>query len=291
LKEYVKVVAVIPVGPDCHEGFVAGVIESIARYMTPSHRIVLADDSGRGTGRRLQAKLPNVDFVTGAAPSPAAHTYGGPNATVLRAFAHAADLWRFDAVLHLEAGAVVLRPQAEEEALRLFLDRPGVGIAGPVPPEGLPRENARARERALHRPLNHLAARLRNPVAVSTLGRLFNQAEANGYTAEANRYGGVYFLSEACIHQLIEADLLPAMRLGSLDLPGDALIGLLVAAVGMDFGILSPAEPAFAGAWYGLLTPRRASRAHPEADPRPEPPVARIRPLPVPLAARHDLSR
>jgi hypothetical protein len=266
LKEYVRVAVVLPVGPNSRDGFVLGVIDSIARYVTPNRRIILADYSEQGAGERLQAKLPQVEVVR--APTKAK---GAKFAAIARGLAYATENYRFGTALVLDSSTVVLRPRPEEEAIRLFHAHPGIGIAGPLPPAGRATEMAREQESALRAPVDHLPARLRHPRGIATLARLLTQAEANGYDPAANLYGGAFFLSEAFVCCLNEAGLLNDARLHALTVPDAQLTGLLVKAVGMDHGVLNNAPPVFACAWYGLPPAPAPSAAVPAPAPTADP--------------------
>jgi hypothetical protein len=267
VNENVPLVVVLTVGPNSHVGAALGTLESALQHTDPGAAIIVADGSGRGAGRRFQAKVPRIQVVG----SPEA-AESNPYITLAQGLAYAVERYRFDALLRLDPDALILRARPEAEAIRLFREQPAVGIAGQCPRgyAGNPNEYIREREQALNADLR-VANRLRNPAA-RALHRLYRQAAAHGYTPTENIFGSAYFLSEDCVRRLRDAGLLPNQRLQGLRVPPDHLMGLLVKAVGKEVGALPGERGPFACPWQILAetsTPavlpagKAASPAHP----------------------------
>ena len=60
----ITLAVVIPVGPACRLDYVSDTIESVRHYVTPSHVIIVLDDSGKGTGMAIKEQLSDAVVLT-----------------------------------------------------------------------------------------------------------------------------------------------------------------------------------------------------------------------------------
>jgi hypothetical protein len=256
VRQSVAAVVVVPVGPGCREEFVADTVESALFYMAPGTRVLLADNSFKGTGRRVRERFPDgtVDVLV---TEEHAGKFGKLYVTLAVAFAHALDAYDdFPVLLRMDTDALVTGPRPEADAAALFAAEPAVGIAGQYPNwyDGTPTDWSWPREQVLKQS-GSLRSLVTHPRRGLALRDAYKRAAANGYEAGVHVFGGAYFVSRDCLERLRAAGLLPRVALGDAYLQEDHLFGLLVKAVGKEMGDLASRDGPFACAWQDLPAP------------------------------------
>jgi hypothetical protein len=253
MKTEYKIVLVMPVGPKCTPEFIEDSLKSFIFYASCTYKIILADDSRKGTGRTVQARMPEVDVVEMPGPM---GKLGGLYVTLSRAFRYALRHYRFQAVLRMDSDALIIGKAPESEALDLFERDPQIGIAGQYPfdYDGKPWDISWPRKQLLQymslrwRPRHKTFPRL-------FLRRHYKRALRNNYTVGESVFGGAYFVSEICLRVLEGAGLLPLYPLKYIDLEEDHLFSLLVRSAGFALGDLSSRRLPMGCAWKGLPAP------------------------------------
>lgn len=249
MKQSFDLIVVIPVGPYCFPENIEDTIGSFIHYTKSTYKIILADDSQIGTGWGIQKKFPDIDVVKMPA------SFGklcGLYVTLSLAFQHALSNFHFKALLRMDTDALIIGPDPELDAIRLFQTDRKAGIAGQYmfDYDGQPRNIEWPRQRIING--TRTWKFIRRPFANWALRKLYRRALSNGYVTGENVFGGAYFMSEACLHTLHEAGLLPDYKLRTLNLEEDHLFGLLVKACGFNLADLSTEHKPFGCAWKGL---------------------------------------
>ncbi|HEU4472150.1 MAG TPA: glycosyltransferase family A protein [Flavisolibacter sp.] len=250
MKQFFEMVVVIPVGPGCRPEYIGDTINSLVYYSRSSFKIILADDSHKGTGKRVQEQWPDVDLLPMKAPM---GKLCGLYITLSLAFRHALDRYRFDVLLRMDTDALVIGKAPEKEAIALIKSDPGIGIAGQYPFDynGLPWDISWPKSK-LQWITNRKMGLLLNPLPHWRLRKLHRRAVAKGYRTGESVFGGACFYSEACLLALEAAGLLPHHGLRSIKLEEDHLFALLASSIGFRLGDLSSGNLPFGCAWKGL---------------------------------------
>ncbi len=254
----VALVVVIPIGPSATTEHVLDTVDSVLTYTAPDRKIVLADDSGKGTARAVAGRVSGMDVV----PMPRRHGMGGGlYLTLCRAYAHALRCWRFDALLRLDTDALVIGPFPERLPIEMFRSNPRLAMGGEIYVDNCS-VRARLEEAAGSAPARaRLKGLLQRPYSLyrwrhffveRTLGRLYKRAQANNYSSIDYIFGGCNVLSERYLRALQAQGLLPQPRLGRLDMEEDHLFGLLAAVVGMEIADMHTGSLPFGTAWKAL---------------------------------------
>ncbi len=242
-----RAVVLIPAGP---RDDVADTVRSALAYVARPRLVVVVDDTGDpGCGPAL-SRLDRDVVVLPAAPSPGA--WGGLWVKLARALQWVCEHVTFDVVLRMDADALVVGPQPEADARRVFGNRPDLGLLGShrVDCNGDPRDFGPAAD--CLRFEAGLAGCLWRPRRARTLRRVLPRALAHGYVAGEHCQGGAYFFSAACVLALRDAGLLELPVLGSSNLGEDQLFALLARAVGFDIGDFATGELPLGVRWRGL---------------------------------------
>jgi hypothetical protein len=254
MKEKVDLVVVMPIGPQARPEFIIDSLRSVQYYTTPSHAIILADDSQKGTGYTIQEAIPGIKVL------PSKKSYGrmaGLYINLSHAYKYALDHYRFGALLKMDDDALITGMNPEAEAIRLFRDNPDIGMAGrhfigKFSPDSLGNvhDNSYPRNTLL---VGTCSWKLfKRPFVNLTLRRLLFRALRNGYEIGENIFGGAYFMSEACLATLDMEGHLPLDRLKQSILGEDHLFSLLAYVAGFRLGDLESGDLPFGVAWKGL---------------------------------------
>lgn len=248
MKQFFDIVVVIPLGPNCQPEFIADTIDSFIHYSVSDHKIIIADDSQKGTGKQVKERFPQVDVIETTEPM---GKLCGLYITLSQAFRYALEHYRFTAVLRMDTDALVIGDAPEAAALELFGSDPGVGIAGQYPLDyngdqwdvSWPRDQVQrlVSSKLLSKPLAHF----------SLLG-VYKKALRNGYKTGESVFGGACFISEPCLQNLQRAGLLPGKIFRNVHLEEDHLFAILVTATGHRLGDLSSNSLPLGCAWKGL---------------------------------------
>ncbi len=249
LKQFFDIVVVMPIGPGCIPEFIADSIDSFIHYSRSDHKIILADDSQKGTGLLIKEQFPQIDVITTARPM---GKLCGLYITLCAAFNHALQHYRFRAVLRMDTDALIIGNAPEEEALQFFKDDPGTGIAGQYPLDyhGNLWDTSWPRSQLLRLTGSHHF--FERPMAHWSLRKLYKSALRNGYKTGESVFGGACFISEQCLKKLYQYGLLPKKGLRIIDLEEDHLFAILARATGFRLGDLSSQGLPLGCAWKGL---------------------------------------
>lgn len=248
MKIFVHTVVVIPVGPKCRLEFIEDTIRSFVHYTKSSYKIVLADDSQKGTGGKVQQLFPQADVVT---MQRSMGKLCGLYITLSLAFRHVLKNYHFDVVLRLDTDALIIGEAPEGEAAELFRQDRQIGVAGQYPfdYEGQPWDISWPRRQIEAYTGSYRF--FRRPLAHSILWLHHRRALKNGYRTGESVFGGACFYSESCLRLLSRKGWLPDARLKNLVLEEDHLFSLLVVSAGMKLGDLSTGGP-MGCAWLDL---------------------------------------
>ena len=225
-----KVVAVIPVGPNCLPEFVADTLESIRAFTPEGTRVILVEDSRKGTAGRI------ADALCVVVEAVAHGTLGALYLNLCEGF-RAALSESFDVLLRIDTDALVAGEFAEV-VHDYFAKHPEIGSLGSyrMAWNNQPRSSSWAARRLLRSMTLYAPIRPRTAVvAASTTA----QAMRNGYTLGECIMGGVAVYSQRAVAALGEADLLPRRELARTDLQEDQIFGLALRSIGFglaDFG-------------------------------------------------------
>ncbi len=130
MKKFFNTIVVVPVGPKCRIEFIEDTICSFIHHTQSSYKIVLADDSQKGTGLKVKQLFPDVDVVTMRRPM---GKLCGLYITLSLTFRHVLAHYRFDALLRLDTDALIIGKAPEREAIQLFRQDAQTGMAGQYP--------------------------------------------------------------------------------------------------------------------------------------------------------------
>lgn len=247
--EFFNTIVVIPIGPKCRVEFIEDTIASFIHHTRCSYKIVLADDSQKATGKKVQQLFPQTDVVT---MERSMGKLCGLYVTLSLAFRHVLDHYRFDALLRLDTDALVIGTAPEAEAIRLFARDAQVAVAGQYPfdYDGLPWDISWPRNQIIKYTSTYRF--FRRPVTHSILWRYYRKAVRNGYRTGESVFGGACFFSRAFLQLLKEKSLLPHYGLKNLVLEEDHLFSLLAKSTGMKLGDLSSGYGSLGCAWLDL---------------------------------------
>lgn len=249
MKQTFELVVVIPVGPACKPEFIEDTVRSINYYVRSSCMVILADDSQKGTGARLQERLPDLDvFITPHAMGKLCGLY----ITLSLAFCYALDKYEFRALLRMDTDALLIGKSPEKDAFHLFDCAPSVGIAGQYPYS----YNGDIWDRSwpggqLYRIMHSLYFFTR-PRAHAKLIARYLLARKHHYQRGESVFGGACFFNASCLKALRANGLLPSYAFKNLQLEEDHLFSLLAKSIGFELGSLSGPSQPFGCAWLGL---------------------------------------
>lgn len=233
MKNHVNLVVVIPVGPKSNLAFIEDTIDSVLFFVSCQFRIIVIDDSQEGLGEKLKARFSEIDLLVNTRSN---GRWGGLYVTLCRAYRYALDNSHFDALLKLDADALLIGYNPQEEAIRLFKEKPETGIAGlhlsdrKVDFYGN-KLDVSWPKRQIHK-ICYTWKWIRNPVSNLALKKYFFKAVKQGYQIGESVFGGSYFVNETLLTKLKNEGMLPDLRLKSSILEEDHIFGILVMATG-----------------------------------------------------------
>ncbi len=259
MKPKFDLVVVMPVGPNANPAFIEDTLNSFKYYTSCSYKIIIADDSQKGTGLKIKELFPDDDFVV-LTRSKNLGRMAGLYLNLALAYKHAIDNYRFDALLKIDDDALITGENPETEALSLLRSNPNVGMIGrhlagrySTDDLGHRHDNYWPRQQLLKATCTWRL--IRRPIANMTLRKLFIKALWNGYEIGENIQGGAYFISEQCLIKMNEQNLLPEYRLKTVILEEDHLFSLLTKVVGLELADLADERLPFGIAFKGLPGP------------------------------------
>ncbi len=249
----ISIVVVIPVGPMCELDNVVDTIESVRHHVTPSHVIILVDDSGKGSGEIVRSRISEVVVLT----TPRVYgKHSGLYFTLSMGFEHAYRNYAFDILLRLDTDGLVIGSNPETDAVSYFFEHPEFGIIGSYRTDcnGDPREFVWPREK-LAKEVGLRSALTLSPQRLLGwifLRRVLNQSMKNGYEHGEHCMGGAYFMSKECVRRLLAMSLLSRRELAWSGLHEDQIFGLLIYYVGLKHGDFATGQHPMGLRWRGL---------------------------------------
>jgi len=257
LKPHYKSIIVIPVGPNEPLAYVLDDLAAIKHYFGTDHKIIIDDNSRCGKGCALWERYPDIDIVLGDYAGMWARLY----TNIGKAIQYACDTYTFDVLLRMDADALVIGPQPDDDAIRYFKLHPEQGLIGGY--------QFNYKEEPVYQGLlgwwpQNIAISWQafNPLSwlvPFTHFYFFRQvvlrAVRMGYSIGHQINGGAYFMSHACALRLRQAGLLVHPKLAALRLTEDVLISVLAASVGFRLGTFDRGDDTpFALEWGSMPT-------------------------------------
>jgi len=223
-----RLVVVVPIGPRCQPTFVADTLESVDRYSVAGRRLLLLDNSGRGTAREFADRPRTEVLVTPWRGS------GGALYMSLSAGFHAALREPFDVLLRLDTDALVIGSGYEAHAARYFAQHPRTACLGSYRTgyDGSARSFAPPR-RQFRRYFVRRA--VRHPMDAVRVGFLVGRAFRHGYELGESVLGGACLYSHWGVSALSRAGLLGDQALARTDLEEDHIFALALRSLGFEF--------------------------------------------------------
>ncbi|MDB5007287.1 MAG: hypothetical protein JWQ84_2250 [Mucilaginibacter sp.] len=246
-KPYYHTIVVIPVGPGTSLDFVEDTIESFVYYNKLSYKIIIADDSQEGLGKKLKDTV-ECDVIC---TKKAMGGWAGLYITLSLAFNHAVENYRFNVLLKLDTDALVIGDDPQKEIVENLESSPSIGIAGQYQFDyhGEPWNIKWPQKRIINGTKTWKF--FRRPIANWHLIKLHKRALKNGYETGESVFGGAYFMSEGFLIELRKLGYLPKEEFISLNLGEDHLFALLAKATGFELRNLGENGP-FGCEWKGL---------------------------------------
>ncbi len=249
MKTFHELVVVIPIGPTCNADFIDDTIRSLLHYTVNTPKIILADDSQKGTGNFLKIIFPDIDVVS---TEKNLGKFCGLYINLSQAFQHALKHYSFKVLLRMDTDVLIIGNDPAYEAIQLFEQHPDIGIAGQYPLDynGKPWDKSWPYWQLSR--FTHVLKMWKRPLVNLPLQKYYRRAVKHGYIMGESVFGGACFFSEKCLQQLSDAGLLPLKIFKTLVLEEDHLFAILVKSLGMHFGDLSSGDKPFACAWKNL---------------------------------------
>ena len=248
-KPFHHTVVVIPLGPSEPVEHILDTLDSIQRFLSPDTKVILVDNSRKGTGNIVQQAFPDADVIHGTRQGMFAHLF----LNICQGTAHAYEHYCFRVLLRMDTDALIIGELPDVEASAVFEQRPDVGQLGVFKTDyhGRPMR---------WWPINlSMALQALNPLSwiwPAWNGFAFRQllvrAMRRGYPIGSHVYGGGFFLSYACVERLYRAGILTDERLDNLRLAEDHITTVSVVSVGLDAADFASGDRPCAQAWRGL---------------------------------------
>ncbi len=248
-KPFHHTVVVIPFGPSEPVESVQDTLDSIQRYLSPNTKVILVDNSRKGTGSIIQHSFSDADVIYGTHQGMFAHLF----LNICQGTAHAYEHYRFKVLLRMDSDALIIGALPDVQAAAVFEQRPGVGQLGVYETDyhGQPMR---------WWPINlSMAVQALNPLSwiwPAWNGFAFRQllvrAIRQGYQIGSHVYGGGFFMSYACVERLHRDGILTDERLDDLRLAEDHITTVSVYSVGLDAADFASGDLPCAQAWRGL---------------------------------------
>lgn len=247
-------VVVVPIGPGTPIKYISDTIDSVYFYCRCGVKLILADDSQQGLGNLVKEKYTDADNLVNKRSNGLA---AGLYITLALAYQHAVRHYSFKTLFKIDTDALVIGPDPQKDAEKLFVEQPAIGLAGLYKSgNSIIDFNGNAFDNSW--PRNYLFditctwKVIKRPVANFTLRKYFRKAFANGYNIGENVFGGAYFLSEALIIAMDRAQLLPVYGLKNSRMEEDHIFSILAKSINFDIGDLGRDELPFGVFWKRL---------------------------------------
>jgi hypothetical protein len=244
-KRHVKLVVVLPVGPDNEGG---DTIDSILLYATPDVRIFAIDDSKKSATRRF---LETVDERVTVLQPAGQGMRGGLWTSVANAYAHIFERYAFDTLLRIDTDALVIGFNPEEDARRFFKEHPETGMLGSYKLDC----NGERRD------FEVVCARLRTEYGIRGLWNMRRRRVLRAWMKRASRFnyepgehilGAAVFMSAACIAAMYEGGYLQTDVFKESLISEDQLFSLVTIACGYELSDFATGDLPMGLRWRGL---------------------------------------
>ena len=248
----VKLVVLIPVGPTEKPEYVRDTIESIVCFTTPSRKIIVSDNTGQNSCENLKNLFPGITVLR----MPQNYgKYGELYLSVSMGLEFVHRNYDFDVLLGMDADALIIGPNPEEEAVDFFRHNPEIGIIGSykIDCNGDPRDFTRPRRQLIKE--TRLFSLLKQPThlrGVMFLRKMVKKGKKNGYELGEHCMGGAYFASREFVSKLYQHNLLSRKEIHWSGLSVDHIFGLFIYAVGLKHGDFSTGTLPMGLRWRGL---------------------------------------
>ncbi|MBN1964312.1 MAG: hypothetical protein JW910_06680 [Anaerolineae bacterium] len=254
MKEKVKLVVVLPVGPPGPKltlNYVLDTLHSLVTLTTPDRRIIILDDSGAAElGGQLQAAYPEVEVFR--APRSSGGPFGGLYYNLSLVYLKAYAEYDFQVLLKLDTDALITGQEPEADAIALFERAPDVGQIGTyrIMSSGEPSEFSWPRQELLHE--TGVVGCIKDLKRCRALRELLSMAERYHYDLGEHCLGGAVYFSGACIARIAEAGWFAHEAVARSLLAEDHLFSLLARAAGFRLGEFGGPNDPMAVQWKGL---------------------------------------
>jgi len=281
MKSTLDCLAIMPVGPRSKIEYVQDTIESFLHYFDPARSLLLVLDDSRNT--ELQSRMPicrQVRFISAQScleDNTKGHNTRGllfvKQAVAIRMVSREYD-WK--CLLRLDDDALVIGPNPQLDAMRIFEAEPQIGMLGAYLRRGDGQDKRPALRRQGRRLLKRLVSRdiFRHPDMVKTLAVLMIRSKLKGYKLGDMCTGGALFLSREAYDRVESVFSKELGHLRYSDLADDLLLALCNAAAGFRMKDFSDRDDVMAINWRGLPMPldelvqRNKKLVHPVKDPK-----------------------
>ena len=237
---------VIPAGPNDD---IADTIDSVVTFVDKPRRIVIIDDTGGRNLDEIAARSADIDII--GPINPRATRGGRLMENIANAYLHLLADFEFDALLRMDADALIVGPGLAAMTMRGLAEDEQIGLLGANrlnPGGGLRDWSWAAGE--LTRSCG--VAGLRHPRTRHLLRRLRGQAVQHGYTMGEGPQGGGYIHSPALVRAMADQGFLDPCGLSHCLMGEDQIFGLLAYACGFRIGEFSGAHGPLGVRWRGL---------------------------------------
>ena len=250
--ENVKIIVLIPVGPDCDESHVRDTVDSVQFYMKSSTRIILLDDSVHGIdgSRFLYAKGVEILRMPGCSGKKL-----GLYANLVEGFRYAFSRYNFEILLRLDTDALVIDSGSEEEASRIFLENPQIGMLGSYRIDciGEQRDFKWVKSKIIQESRFGLfPPHPRQIMWAFFLRKTVNKALRNNYELGEFCQGSAVFMSSECVKRFSQYRLPSKKTLKCSEFCDDHFMGILVHSVGLENGDFATGSLPIGIRWEGL---------------------------------------
>lgn len=253
MKEQVKLVVVIPVGPiGSRYQFddILDTLSSVVHYTTPDRKIIIQDNSrdpevsgpiGEAFPEILIIRTPQNYGLSGG-------LYKAESLAYL--FAHSA--FDYQVLMRMDTDALLIGFGLAADAADEFRRHPNVGQLGTymIGTNGEVSEFSWPRDELLKE--TSWIGWLKDRERCEMLRKLMAAAQTHGYQLGEHIIGGVSILSPVFMEKVVSEGYLLREELRRSRLQEDHLFSLLVKAVGMDLGEFGGPEHPLANRWKGL---------------------------------------
>ena len=237
---------VIPAGPNDD---IADTIDSVLTYVAEPRRIVIINDTGGRSLDEIAARSADIDVIE---PINLRATRGGKlMENIANAYLHLLNHFEFDALLRMDADALIVGPGLAEMTMRRLAEEGQIGLLGAN------RFDQGGGIRDWSWAAGELArscgvAGLRHPRTRHLLHRLRGQAVQHGYTLGEGPQGGGYIHSPALVSAMADQGFLDPCGLSHCLMGEDQIFGLLAYACGFRIGEFSGVHGPLGVRWRGL---------------------------------------